>query len=84
MQLIIFICDEMRRVAFYYTGPEMCAANSDNCQVDKISEMVANGDCLEYHCADGYIGEDCNSKYYRASTPLLAAVHVAVIRILPH
>ena len=60
----------------------MCAANSDNCQVDKISEMVENGDCLEYHCADGYIGEDCNSKYYRASTPLLAAV--AVIKILPH
>ena len=59
------IYDIMTRVAFSRTGPEVCAANPENCEVDKISEMVENGDCLEYHCADGYIGEDCNSKYYR-------------------
>ena len=43
-------------------GPETCATQPDKCQVDRISVMNEEGKC-QYHCAAGYSGDLCNSKY---------------------
>ena len=40
----------------------MCAANPDECHVDRVSVMNEDDECPEYQCAEGYIGKLCNSE----------------------
>ena len=47
-----------------HAGPEVCTANPEECQVDRISELNEDGEC-QYHCAEGLAGDICTSKFIK-------------------
>ena len=53
----------------------MCAANPDECHVDRVSVMNEDDECPNYQCAEGHTGELCNSEYAHVSS----AVHGLVL-----